>query len=92
MKMADLPRSSDRPKQRVEEQQPDQQAEDPAPGRAARGAHRHQRDRLLDADLAFLVANGHHRVLEVDQVFLLQLAQLVQRLVGGIFAVVGDDH
>ena len=68
----------------------DQQTEQPAPDAAAGGAGRRQIDRLLQVDLAAIVADHDAGVFQIDQVLDLKLAQLVQYLVGGLAFLIRD--
>ena len=56
------------------------------------GAQRGQVDGLLHMNLAAVVAFDHAGVLQIDQMLLLQGAQLVQDLIGGVKSVKPEDH
>src|SRR6516162_8819778 len=47
---------------------------------------------LLDMNLATLVTLDHTSVLQIDQIFLLQRAEFIQHLIGGVNAIEVKDH
>src|SRR5262249_20367925 len=71
---------------------PDQGSPQGASQPAHRRAKRREIHSWLDVNLATLFALDHTSVLQIDQIFLLQRAELVQHLIGGVNAIEVEDH
>src|SRR5262249_43782331 len=77
--------------ERVQKQKTHERPQQGAPASASHGANRREVDRLLDMNLAALFTLDHTGVFQIDQIFLLQRAQLVQHLIGRVNSVKIED-